>query len=118
MNLIDRDVLKNTICDRCVGTADYCQRGYCESLYLVDSIPKVDAVPREEYERVCKERDAAVSDLVMCMHFSTKNNNVCNFCKKDMAEYPNKCAGWSDSCECNPEWRGTSKDEDDGQSIL
>lgn len=65
----------------------------------------------ESIDKIKAERDAAVSDLVMCMYFSKKNNNVCNFCKKDMAEYPNKCAGWSDSCECNPEWRGISKEE-------
>ena len=28
-----------------------------------------------------------------------------------MAEYPDKCAGWSDLCECNPEWRGVVKEE-------
>ena len=83
---------------------------YCVLSKAIKDADTVDAVPREEYERVCRERDAAVSDLVMCMHFSTKNNNVCNFCKKDMAEYPNKCAGWSDSCECNPEWRGVQDD--------
>lgn len=54
-----------------------------------------------------REVNAAVEDLKNCMHFSNpKNNNVCNFCKKDMAEYPAKCKGWSEPHLCSPEWRG------------
>lgn len=61
-------------------------------------------------EELKRERDAAVEDLKNCMHFSNpKNNNVCNFCKKDMAEYPAKCKGWDNSCLCSPEWRGIVK---------
>lgn len=57
-----------------------------------------------------KERDAAVADLEKCMYYANpKNNNVCNFCKKDMSEFPNKCDGWSDFCECEPKWRGVQK---------
>ena len=54
-----------------------------------------------------REVNAAVEDLKNCMHFSNpKNNNVCNFCKKDMAEYPEKCKGWGEPHLCSPEWRG------------
>ena len=57
-----------------------------------------------------KERDAAIADLEKCMHYAKpKNNNVCNFCKKDMSEYPDKCDGWSDFCECEPKWRGVQE---------
>lgn len=60
----------------------------------------------------CKVGDAAVADLEKCMHYAEpKNNNVCNFCKKDMSEYPDKCDGWSDFCKCEPEWRGVQEGE-------
>lgn len=63
-------------------------------------------------ERLVKERDAAVDDLEKCIHYAEpKNNNVCNFCKKDMSEYPDKCDGWSDFCKCEPEWRGAKEVE-------
>lgn len=72
-----------------------------------------DAVCKE-YRKVKKERDAVVDDLEKCMHYAKpKNNNVCNFCKKDMSEYPDKCDGWSDFCECEPEWRGVRGDNDE-----
>lgn len=68
----------------------------------------------KENVRLKVELDAVVSDLKDCLHYAKpKNNNVCNFCKKDMAEYPDKCAGWSDSCECKPEWRGVPKEKED-----
>lgn len=63
-------------------------------------------------EQLVKERDAAVDDLQKCMYYAKpKNNNVCNFCKKDMSEYPDKCVGWEDFCECCPEWRGVKEEE-------
>ena len=65
-------------------------------------------------EQLVKERDAAVEDLEKCMYYAKpKNNNVCNFCKKDMSEYPDKCNGWSDFCECEPEWRGVKENSDE-----
>ena len=64
-------------------------------------------------EQLVKERDAAIADLEKCMHYTEpKNNNVCNFCKKDMPERQNKCVGWSDFCECEPEWRGVQEVKD------
>lgn len=64
-------------------------------------------------EQLMKERDAAIADLEKCMHYTEpKNNNVCNFCKKDMPERQNKCVGWSDFCECEPEWREVQEVKD------
>lgn len=76
----------------------------CTSNHILDA---ADAI-----EQLIKERDTAVDDLEKCMHYAEpKNNNVCNFCKKDMSEYPDKCDGWSDFCKCEPEWRGVQEVE-------
>lgn len=65
----------------------------------------------EEIDRIKAERDAAVDDLEKCMYYARpKNNNVCNFCEKDMSEYPDKCNGWSGFCECEPKWKGVADD--------
>ena len=81
-----------------------------ESFYKVELFTQAaDAI-----EQLVKERDAAVADLEKCMYYAQpKNNNACNFCKKDMSEYPDKCAGWSDFCKCEPEWRGAKEYNDE-----
>lgn len=72
-----------------------------------DSMAKVYSRAADAIEQLAKERDAAAADLEKCMNYAEpKNNNVCNFCKKDMSEYQDKCDGWSDFCKCEPEWRG------------
>lgn len=67
-----------------------------------------------EYDRLTAElaesqrrEKAAVADLEACMHYaSPKNNNTCNFCANDLAEYPEKCIGREDFVTCCPKWRG------------
>ena len=45
MKLIDREKLKNILCDQCAEIAGICQRGSCGSTRMLDSMPVVDAVP-------------------------------------------------------------------------
>lgn len=69
-------------------------------------------------EELRRRADAAVEDLKNCMYYSNpKNNNVCNFCKKDMAEYPDKCKGWSELRLCLPEWRGVAKGDGENDKV-
>lgn len=67
----------------------------------------VDAVPREEYERVCKERDAAVSNLKQSfMDIYTP----CHWCKNNIdGQTCLKEKGFSFSMKCW-EWRGLQHD--------
>jgi hypothetical protein len=46
-----------------------------------------------------------LEDFRMALHFAGKNNNVCNFCKKDCGE-GGPCKGKINWIECSPEWRG------------
>lgn len=85
----------------------------CTSNHIAEAADAIEQLAKERDELVTKchglekERGAAVADLEKCMNYAEpKNNNVCNFCKKDMSEYPDKCDGWSDFCKCEPEWRG------------
>ena len=45
MELIDREFLKKTLCDKCAEIAGICQKGSCGSTKMIDSMAVVDAVP-------------------------------------------------------------------------
>lgn len=80
-----------------------CYETECEVYIAISALETID--------RIKAERDAAVDDLEKCMYYARpKNNNVCNFCEKDMSEYPDKCNGWSGFCECEPKWKGVADD--------
>lgn len=93
--------------------ADAIEQLVAECNRLQSVYDEIDKAHHDTFLMYCKmkhERDAAIADLEKCMHYAKpKNNNVCNFCKKDMSEYPDKCVGWSDFCECEPEWRGAQE---------
>ena len=53
-----------------------------------------------------------LEDFRMALHFAGKNNNVCNFCKKDFGE-GGPCKGKTNWIECSPEWRGITIEKGD-----
>lgn len=85
------------------GTETCAEYDLCDTTAdLIESLQAELAASRR------RER-AAVEDLVMCMHFAKpKNNNTCNFCKKDFGEN-GRCL--ERELNCSPEWRGPEEGE-------
>ena len=108
MRIIDADVLKKKAFRYAVHGEVFPETVYAGD---IDKAPTVDAVPREEYERVCKERDAAIDTLeylafeqMASVHEFCKNWTAHGCCCYD--EHGNiihECPGW--------EWRGVTDDK-------
>lgn len=105
-----RDVVYKLECLLCYATGNR----YSKSEYSLQDMERMvddyvqqlideateNTVSRDEYERVCRERDAAVADL--------KTFHWCGFCKYcDLSGGKEPCC----SCDCGKEWEWRGIDE-------
>lgn len=97
MRIIDADeVLKKKF--RVIKPRELGVERYYVSEDDINNAPTVDAVPREEYERVCKERDAAIKDL--------ERHCACGDCVHNYVTPFDDCNCELGVINCKWEWRG------------
>ncbi len=61
------------------------------------------------------ENAELLEDIQQCMYYAKpKNNNTCNFCKRDGGEGGHTCKGREDWVDCSPIWRGVTREKMEG----